>query len=77
MLVGVMILLYASLTAPGGLENATLTSLKNTGPGYVTGPGYNGNFVEGAPDFLPLSLAISFFIVWVWGGVGTPAGLVD
>ncbi|MBC7965832.1 MAG: sodium:solute symporter [Fuerstia sp.] len=74
MFVGVMILLYASLTAAGGLENATLTSLKHTGPGYVTGPGYNS--VEGAPDFLPLSLAISFFIVWVWGGVGTPAGLV-
>lgn len=74
MFVGVMILLYASLTAAGGLENATLTSLKNTGPGYVTGPGYNS--AEGAPDFLPLSLAISFFIVWVWGGVGTPAGLV-
>ena len=74
MLVGVMILLYASLTAAGGLENATLTSLKHTGPGYVTGPGYNS--VAGAPDFLPLSLAVSFFIVWVWGGVGTPAGLV-
>ncbi len=74
MFVGVMILLYASLTAVGGLENASLTSLKHTGPGYVTGPGYNS--VEGAPDFLPLSLAISFFVVWVWGGVGTPAGLV-
>ncbi len=74
MFVGVMILLYASLTAAGGLENATLTSLKHTGPGYVTGPGYNS--VAGAPDFLPLSLAISFFVVWVWGGVGTPAGLV-
>ena len=74
MFVGVMILLYASLTAAGGLENATLTSLKNTGPGYVTGPGYNS--AADAPDFLPLSLAISFFIVWVWGGVGTPAGLV-
>ena len=74
MFVGVMILLYASLTAAGGLENATLTSLKNTGPGYVMGPGYSSG--EGASDFLPLSLAISFFIVWVWGGVGTPAGLV-
>ncbi len=74
MFVGIMILLYASLTAAGGLEKATLTSLKNTGPGYVTGPGYSSG--EGASDFLPLSLAISFFIVWVWGGVGTPAGLV-
>jgi SSS family solute:Na+ symporter/sodium/pantothenate symporter len=29
-----------------------------------------------AQEFLPLSLAISFFIVWIWGGVGAPAGLV-
>jgi len=74
MFVGVMILLYASLTAAGGLESATLTSLKNTGPGFVTGPGYSSG--ESASDFLPLSLAISFFIIWIWGGVGTPAGLV-
>ena len=74
MFIGVMILLYASLTAAGGLENATMTSLKHTGPGFVTGPGYSSSV--GAPDFLPLSLAISFFVIWVWGGVGTPAGLV-
>jgi sodium/pantothenate symporter len=74
MFVGVMILLYASLTAAGGLENATMQSLKNTGPGFVMGPGYSSS--EGAPDFLPISLAISFFVIWVWGGVGTPAGLV-
>lgn len=74
MFVGVMLLLYASLSAAGGLENATMTSLKNTGPGFVFGPGY----VEGNADhqFLPLSLAISFFVVWIWGGVGAPAGLV-
>lgn len=74
MFLGVMILLYASLTAAGGLENATLTSLKNTGPGYVFGPGYSTG--ETPTDFLPLSLAISFFVIWIWGGVGTPAGLV-
>ncbi len=27
-------------------------------------------------EFLPLSLAISFFCVWVWSGVGSPASLV-
>lgn len=74
MFLGVMVLLYASLSAAGGLENATMTSLKNTGPGFVTGPGYSTG--PEASDFLPLSLAVSFFIVWVWGGVGTPAGLV-
>ncbi|HQX48726.1 MAG TPA: sodium:solute symporter [Planctomycetaceae bacterium] len=74
MFLGVMILLYASLTAAGGLENATLTSLKNTGPGFVSGPGYSTG--ENPTDFLPLSLAISFFIIWIWGGIGTPASLV-
>ncbi|MBM4075873.1 MAG: sodium:solute symporter, partial [Planctomycetes bacterium] len=74
MFVGVSLLLVACLSATGGLENATLTSLKNTGPGYVFGPGYRSG--QNPTDFLPLSLAISFFIVWIWGGVGAPAGLV-
>jgi len=74
MFVGVMILLFASLSAAGGLEQATQTSLQNTGPGFVFGPGY---IPDGSPhQFLPLSLAISFFVVWIWGGVGAPAGLV-
>jgi sodium/pantothenate symporter len=74
MFVGVMILLCASLYAVGGLENATRQSMENTGPGFVFGPGYM--FDGSQNEFLPLSLAISFFIVWVWGGVGAPAGLV-
>ncbi len=57
------------------------------GPGYDD-PAMGPKIVEGKPiprmaydvdrprDFLPLSLAISFFCVWVWGGVGSPAGLV-
>jgi sodium/pantothenate symporter len=74
MFAGVMILLFASLSAAGGLEQATQTSLQNTGPGFVFGPGY---IPDGSPhQFLPLSLAISFFVVWIWGGVGAPAGLV-
>lgn len=74
MFVGVVILLVASLNAAGGLEQATKTSLANTGPGFVFGPGYMAD--GSAQEFLPLSLAISFFIVWIWGGVGAPAGLV-
>ena len=74
MFVGVVILLFACLTAAGGLEQATVKSLENTGPGFVFGPGY---MADGSPhEFLPLSLAISFFVIWVWGGVGAPAGLV-
>lgn len=74
MFVGVVILLVASLNAAGGLENATKASLVNTGPGFVFGPGYMAD--GSTQEFLPLSLAISFFIVWIWGGVGAPAGLV-
>ncbi|MFM8724117.1 MAG: sodium:solute symporter family transporter, partial [Planctomycetaceae bacterium] len=40
MFAGVMLLLVASLSAVGGLEQATLRSLENTGPGFVFGPGY-------------------------------------
>ncbi len=74
MFLGVVILLVASLNAAGGLEQATRTSLANTGPGFVSGPGFMAN--GSGHEFLPLSLAISFFIVWIWGGVGAPAGLV-
>jgi SSS family solute:Na+ symporter/sodium/pantothenate symporter len=74
MFVGVMILLVASLWAAGGLENATRVSLENTGPGFVYGPGHVGGDTD--REFLPLSLAISFWVIWVWAGVGSPAGLV-
>jgi SSS family solute:Na+ symporter/sodium/pantothenate symporter len=74
MFAGVMLLLVACLSAVGGLEQATLRSLANTGPGFVFGPGYSAD--GGQQQFLPLSLAISFFVVWIWGGVGAPAGLV-
>jgi SSS family solute:Na+ symporter/sodium/pantothenate symporter len=74
MFAGVGILLFASLTAAGGLEQATRDSLANTGPGFVSGPGFDPTGTGN--QFLPLSLAISFFIVWVWGGVGAPASLV-
>lgn len=94
MFFGVMVLLFASLHQAGGLDNATRTALKNTGPGYVYGPGYDDRFEgpKAAPNaktvprmaydeanprqFLPLSLALSFFCVWVWSGVGSPASLV-
>lgn len=94
MFFGVMVLLFASLYQAGGLDNATRTALKNTGPGYVFGPGYDDRYegpkaapnAKTAPrmaydelrprEFLPLTLALSFFCVWVWSGVGSPASLV-
>lgn len=46
MFFGVMVLLVASLYQVGGLENATRQALENTGPGYVFGPGYEGQKAE-------------------------------
>lgn len=72
MLVGVILLLCLVLPAAGGLEAASRAAHKATGDGYVFGPGYS-------PDnrqFLPLGLAFSFFFVWVFAGMGSPAGMV-
>jgi sodium/pantothenate symporter len=116
MAIGVMILLFLSLRATGGLENATRTAVvrieeqrdeaqkrvakydaeiaagrppttdnekkaeatartiakntaANSGIGFVTGPGMGR-------DFLPLGLAFSYFVVWIWGGVSSPASVL-
>jgi sodium/pantothenate symporter len=42
---------------------------KFSGESFLTGPG-NGR------DFLPLGLACSFFVVWIWGGVSSPASVL-
>jgi sodium/pantothenate symporter len=39
------------------------------GTDFVTGPGMGR-------DFLPLGLAFSFFFVWIWGGISSPASVV-
>ncbi|MGC3966977.1 MAG: sodium:solute symporter [Pirellulales bacterium] len=40
-----------------------------SGAGFVTGPGMGR-------EFLPLGLACSFFVVWIWGGVSSPASVL-
>ncbi len=69
---GVLILLALTLQHVGGLENATRQAIENTSPGYATGPGYSAT----GREFLPVGLAVSMFVVWIFGGVATPAGLV-
>jgi len=56
------------------LEKASIQAVENTGPGYIYGPGYDPNGTGRA--FLPLSLAISFFVLWVFSGLSSPAGMV-
>ncbi|MBL9093674.1 MAG: sodium:solute symporter [Planctomycetaceae bacterium] len=69
MAIGVFILLLLSLRAAGGLENATRVAVENTDVGFITGPGYQR-------DYLPLGLACSYFVVWIWGGVSSPASVL-
>lgn len=72
MLAGVLILLPLSVSAAGGMERATLTAIENTGAGFAWGPGY----ADDGRLFHPLSLALSFFFVLIFSGMGSPAGMV-
>jgi SSS family solute:Na+ symporter/sodium/pantothenate symporter len=72
MFLGVVTLLPLAIAAAGGMERATLTAVSHTGPRFAWGPGY-------APDgrsFHTVGLAISFFFVYIFSGLGSPAGLV-
>lgn len=72
MFFGVLILAALVLPAAGGLAAGNEAALAQTGPGYVMGPGYS-------PDgraFLTPALAFSYFFVWIFGGLGAPAGVV-
>lgn len=74
MFFGVVLLLVLSLSQVGGLEVASITAVQQTGPGYIYGPGFDP---EGQGRlFLPLSMAISFFVLWVYSGLSSPAGMV-
>jgi SSS family solute:Na+ symporter/sodium/pantothenate symporter len=73
MFFGVMALLILAIPAAGGMEQATLTAVKNTSIAIASGPGYAPNSQH---EFLPLGLAISMFFVWVWGGWSSPASMV-
>ncbi len=72
MFVGVVVLLLLAVPAAGGIEQATRTAVAHTAAGFAFGPGF-------APDerqFLPLGLAVSYFFIWVFSGIGSPAGMV-
>ncbi len=71
---GVILLLVLAMWRVGGLEVASVTAVQQTGPGFIYGPGYDPE-AQGRL-FLPLSLAISFFVLWVYSGLSSPAGMV-
>jgi SSS family solute:Na+ symporter/sodium/pantothenate symporter len=70
MFIGVMILLGLSLYAVGGLQAATEKAIARpeVGPAIAFGPGLGR-------DFLPLSLAFSFFLFWPLTGFASPASV--
>jgi SSS family solute:Na+ symporter/sodium/pantothenate symporter len=69
MLLGVLMLVVLALPAAGGLESATRKAIEQTGPGFAFGPGFGR-------DFLPLGLALSYFVFWPLSGIGSPAAMV-
>lgn len=72
MLVGVLVLLALVIPMAGGLEQASRTAVANTSPQFATGPGYSSD----GRQFMPLSLGISAFFIWTFGGMGSPAAIV-
>ncbi|MSR56095.1 MAG: sodium:solute symporter [Planctomycetaceae bacterium] len=92
MLIGVVLLLFLALNQAGGMEQATRTAAENTSADYVFGPGYDDPQVSPADpkdpgkrlafdasrprQFMPLGLVFSYFFVWVFAGLGSPAGMV-
>src|SRR5581483_2727401 len=72
MLIGVLILLPLVLSAAGGLEHASRVAVEQTGPAFLSPGGY----LADGRTFLPFGSAVSFFFVWVYAGMGSPAGMV-
>jgi sodium/pantothenate symporter len=56
------------------LEFASKRAVEKTSPEFAFCPGYDGRH-EGRA-FLPLGLAFSFFCIWIFAGLGSPAGVV-
>lgn len=74
MAIGVMLLFFLIVpsTTRAAHSYPTQQAVQSVGPAYASGP---GRTAEGVP-FLPLGLAISYFFVWPWAGLGAPAGIV-
>ncbi|WP_010585170.1 sodium:solute symporter family transporter [Schlesneria paludicola] len=72
MVIGVMILLFLALPMAGGLEQASRTAIEVTSPEIAMGPGFSKN----GREFLTPGLAISMFVIWVFGGFVSPASMV-
>jgi SSS family solute:Na+ symporter/sodium/pantothenate symporter len=74
MAIGVMLLfvLVVPAASHAGFGAPTLDAVQVTGPGFASGPG----FAAPGRSFFPPTLALSYFVVWIFGGLGTPAGMI-
>jgi SSS family solute:Na+ symporter/sodium/pantothenate symporter len=64
---GAILLMILALHQVGGLNKAT-SRLQDIDPRLLQGPGPD--------DFVPVSLAASYFILWTIGAMGQPVGMV-
>jgi SSS family solute:Na+ symporter/sodium/pantothenate symporter len=69
---GVVLLVGLTFYRLGGLEEANRAAMAATGPALMAGPGH----APPGQQYLPVTLAISFYFVWILGGLGQPASLV-
>jgi SSS family solute:Na+ symporter/sodium/pantothenate symporter len=72
MFIGVLVLLMLTLGRVDGLEAASRAAVENAGVGFVSGP---GGTADGRQFLTPL-MALSYFVVWIFGGMGQPASQV-
>jgi SSS family solute:Na+ symporter/sodium/pantothenate symporter len=72
MFLGVVTLLPLAVTAAGGMEQATLTAIRHTDARFAWGPGYSAD----GRSFHTVGLALSYFFVYIFSGLGSPAGMV-
>jgi SSS family solute:Na+ symporter/sodium/pantothenate symporter len=67
-----VILAVLTIGAVPSVEAASRLAVEQTGPGFLSGPGFS----EDGRQFLTPTMAFSFFIVWIFGGLGQPASQV-
>ena len=72
MFFGVLLLVCLAVPMAGGLEQATRYAMEHKSPDIAFGPGYS----PAGRDFLPPSLAVSMFCLWVFSGFSSPASMV-
>ena len=71
MAVGVILLFPMAMAASGGLSAATYKGMELAGDGFAFGPGAGSG-----RSFHPLTLALSFFVMWAITGMGQPSTMV-